>query len=237
MRMDSTRDDPEPRDATGSDSTVAEPSRRRGRDRVDDPVAAGTLIGRYVVLERIGAGGMGVVYAAYDPELGRRVALKVMQPSAGGSTGGHARMLREAQALARLSHPNVVTIYDVGSAGEQVFLAMELVDGKTLDDLTPREGFRIPLMLRYAVQAADALAKAHAAGIVHRDLKPGNIMVTGDGLVKVLDFGLAKLVQSPSGDPREGAHTAATASDAGIIVGTAAFMSPEQAEGKPVDAR
>ena len=200
-------------------------------------LSAGMKLGPYEILSALGAGGMGEVYKARDARLDRFVAIKVLPADKLIDPEGKRRFVQEARSASALNHPNIVTIYDVGSEGGVEFLAMELVDGKTLDDLTPRDGFRIPLMLRYAVQAADALAKAHAAGIVHRDLKPGNIMVTGDGLVKVLDFGLAKLVQSPGGQPGAAAHTAATASDAGIIVGTAAFMSPEQAEGKPVDSR
>ena len=200
-------------------------------------LSAGTRLGPYEILSALGTGGMGEVYKARDSRLDRFVAIKVLPADKLTDSERKRRFIQEARSASALNHPNIVTIYDVGSENGVEFLAMELVDGKTLDDLTPREGFRIPLMLRYAVQAADALAKAHAAGIVHRDLKPGNIMITGDGLVKVLDFGLAKLVQASAADPRDGAHTAATASDAGIIVGTAAFMSPEQAEGKPVDAR
>ncbi len=200
-------------------------------------LSPGTKLGPYEILSALGAGGMGEVYKARDARLDRFVAIKVLPADKLTDPERKRRFIQEARSASALNHPNIVTIYDVGSENGVEFLAMELVDGKTLDDLTPREGFRIPLMLRYAVQAADALAKAHAAGIVHRDLKPGNIMITGDGLVKVLDFGLAKLVQSPGGQPRDGAHTAATASDAGVIVGTAAFMSPEQAEGKAVDSR
>src|SRR5262245_43287104 len=125
---------PDDDEATRAPPTVQEgPSPRNSPVRIDDaPLSVGTVLGRYVLLERLGAGGMGVVYAAFDPDLNRRIALKVMRPTPGGSTGGQARMLREAQALARLAHPNVVAIHDVGSVGNQVFLAMELVDGGTL---------------------------------------------------------------------------------------------------------
>ena len=139
-----------------------------------------------------------------------------------------------------MNHPNIVTIYDIGSEDQCDYLAMEFVDGKTLDQLTPRDGLRLSDALRYAAQAADALAKAHAAGIVHRDLKPGNIMVTGDGRVKVLDFGLAKLAAQPAGaDQAEPAvtRTIGAKTAEGAIMGTPAYMSPEQAEGKTVDAR
>jgi Tol biopolymer transport system component len=180
---------------------------------------------------------MGEVYKARDSRLDRFVAIKVLPADKLTDPERKRRFIQEARAASALNHPSIVTIYDVGSENGVEFLAMELVAGRTLEDLTPRDGFRIPEMLRYAVQAADALAKAHAAGIVHRDLKPGNVMVTGDGLVKVLDFGLAKLVQSSVGDQGEGAPTVGPASEAGLIVGTASFMSPEQAEGRPVDAR
>ena len=180
---------------------------------------------------------MGEVYRARDARLDRFVAIKVLPADKLTDPERKRRFVQEARAASALNHPNIVTIHDIGTEDGVEFLAMELVVGKTLDDLTPRDGFRIPELLRYAVQAADALAKAHAAGIVHRDLKPGNIMVTGDGLVKVLDFGLAKLVQSSAGHDDDGGRTVSPATDAGLIVGTAAFMSPEQAEGKPVDAR
>jgi Tol biopolymer transport system component len=180
---------------------------------------------------------MGEVYKARDSRLDRFVAIKVLPSDKIADAERTRRFIQEARSASALNHPNIVTIYDVGSEHGADFLAMELVDGRTLEDLVPRDGFRIPELLRYAVQAADALAKAHAAGIIHRDFKPGNVMITSDGLVKVLDFGLAKLVQSTASGPRDGAHTAATASDPGLIVGTAAFMSPEQAEGRPIDAR
>jgi Tol biopolymer transport system component len=200
-------------------------------------LSPGTRLGPYEIVAPLGSGGMGEVYKARDARLDRFVAIKVLPADKLADADRKRRFIQEARAASALNHPNIVTIHDVGSENGVEFLAMELVAGKTLDDLTPRDGFRIPEMLRYAVQAADALAKAHAAGIVHRDLKPGNIMVTPDGLVKVLDFGLAKLVQSSEGHDDDGGRTVSPATDAGLIVGTAAFMSPEQAEGKPVDAR
>ena len=201
-------------------------------------LSAGTRLGPYEILSALGAGGMGEVHKARDSRLDRFVAIKVLPADKLTGLERKRRFILEAKAASALNHPNIVTIYDVGSENGVEFLAMELIVGRTVEDLTPRDGFRIPEMLRYAVQAADALAKAHAAGIVHRDLKPGNVMVTGEGLVKVLDFGLAKLVQSFAGNGQQsdGAQTVG-ASDAGLIVGTASFMSPEQAEGKPVDAR
>ena len=201
------------------------------------PLSPGTRFGPYEIVAPLGSGGMGEVYKARDGRLDRFVAIKVLPADKIADAERKRRFIQEARSASALSHPNIITIYDVGSENGVEFLAMELVDGRTIEDLVPRDGFRIPELLRYAVQAADALAKAHAAGIIHRDLKPGNIMVTGDGLVKVLDFGLAKLIQTSAGDSRDEMRTVAAESDAGLIVGTAAFMSPEQAEGKAIDAR
>jgi serine/threonine protein kinase len=164
-------------------------------------LSAGTRLGPYEILSSLGAGGMGEVYTARDVRLDRLVAIKVLPADQLTDPESKRRFIHEARAASALNHPNIVTIYDVGSENGVEFLAMELIEGRTLDELTPRHGFRVPEMLRYAVQVADALAKAHAAGIVHRDLKPGNVMVTGDGLVKVLDFGIAKLVGSSAGQP------------------------------------
>jgi hypothetical protein len=200
----------------------------------------GSQVGPYRILERLGAGGMGEVWRAHDARLGRDVALKVIAPGKTDDPERKRRFVQEARAASALNHPGIVTIYDIGSAGELDYIAMELVQGRTLDDLIPRGGLRIAPALRYAIAIADALAAAHAAGIVHRDLKPGNVMVTTDGRVKLLDFGLAKLVpHGPLGD----LENAGTVSDdgprtaRGAIVGTVSYMAPEQAEGKPVDAR
>jgi Tol biopolymer transport system component len=200
-------------------------------------LSAGTRLGPYEIVSSLGSGGMGEVYKARDPRLDRFVAIKILPADKLSDSERKRRFIQEARSASALNHPNIVTIYDVGTENGVEFLAMELVAGKTLEDLTPRDGFRLPEMLRYAVQVADALAKAHAAGIVHRDLKPGNVMVTGDGLVKVLDFGLAKQLQPAVREAHDAEPTMAMASDAGMVVGTAAFMSPEQAEGKTIDAR
>jgi serine/threonine protein kinase len=143
------------------------------------------------------------------------------------------RFVQEARAASALNHPNIVTIHDIGQADGVDFIAMEYVEGKTLDELIGRKGLNEAL--RIAIQIADALAKAHAAGIVHRDLKPGNVMVTAEGRVKVLDFGLAKLTETASAGPEDATVTERHATELGMIVGTAAYMSPEQAEGKTVD--
>jgi Tol biopolymer transport system component/predicted Ser/Thr protein kinase len=201
------------------------------------------MIGRtvlhYQIVETLGRGGMGVVYKARDTHLDRFVAIKVLPPEKVADPERKRRFVQEAKAASALNHPNIVHIYDIAETDEIQFIAMEYVPGKTLDQLIGRKGLRLNETLKCAVQIVDALAKAHSAGIVHRDLKPSNVMVTNDGLVKVLDFGLAKLTEHVSG----GGETATIRADErpdtaeGAIVGTVAYMSPEQAEGKPVDAR
>ncbi len=200
----------------------------------------GSTLGHYRILEKLGEGGMGVVYKAQDLHLDRPVALKVLPPEKVADPDRKRRFVQEAKAASALNHPHIVHIYDIDQADGTDFIAMEYVAGTTLDQRIGRHGVRLNEALKYAVQIADALAKAHAAGIVHRDLKPTNIMVSADGVVKVLDFGLAKLTEPDLGDE------AATATvhmegkpltEQGTIVGTVAYMSPEQAEGRPVDAR
>jgi serine/threonine protein kinase len=197
----------------------------------------GKTISHYRILEKLGGGGMGVVYKAEDTKLGRTVALKVLPPERVADPNRKRRFVQEARAASALNHPNIITIYDIDEAEGVHYIAMEHVAGKTLDRLIARHGLRVNEALRYAVQMAAALAKAHSAGIVHRDLKPTNVMVTDDGLVKVLDFGLAKLTEAaPTGDA-ETVATVEPTTEEGTIVGTVGYMSPEQAEGKPVDAR
>ena len=178
---------------------------------------------------------MGEVYKARDTRLDRVVAIKILLSEKTGDASRRVRFVQEAKAASALNHPNIVTVYDVGSGNGVDYIAMEFVDGKTVEQLIPRGGMRIGELLGYAAQAADALAKAHQAGIVHRDLKPGNLMVSRDGLVKILDFGLAKLGQTTAEADTTQTLNALTAE--GMVVGTAYYMSPEQAEGKPVDAR
>ena len=201
----------------------------------------GKTLGHYKVTERIGAGGMGVVYKARDTHLDRFVALKILPQEKVADPERKRRFVQEAKAASALNHPNIVHVYDIDQSEGTDFIAMEYVEGKTLDQRIGHRGLRLSDALKYAVQIADALAKAHSAGIVHRDLKPTNIMVNEDGVVKVLDFGLAKLTEQIQGD-----ETASTATvdgegtpitEEGVIVGTVAYMSPEQAEGKKVDAR
>jgi hypothetical protein len=197
-------------------------------------------VAQYQFVEKLGAGGMGEIYKALDTRLNRFVAIKVLPSAKSGDFERRRRFLLEAQTASGLSHPSIITIHDVILEGDTEFMVMELVTGKTLTDLIPRGGLRVPQALNYALQMSDALATAHAAGIVHRDLKPANVMITDSGLVKILDFGLAKLMESNTGmalPPRDTDATGAALTIEGSILGTVAYMSPEQAQGKKVDPR
>ena len=219
-------------DATATDSEAAAD---------DAPWAASVaeLRGRYVVLERLGEGGMGIVHRAYDPALRREVALKVLRTS---GPIARDRMLREAQALARVTHPHVVTVYDVGTAGDDVFIAMELVRGATLAAWL-RAATRTPdQILAVCLAAGEGLAAAHAAGLVHRDFKPSNVMVGDDGRVRVLDFGLARptgtIAPEPASSSPDSPDLLATPiTRHGAVVGTPRYMAPEQRTGGAADAR
>jgi tetratricopeptide (TPR) repeat protein len=247
----------------------------QSRDARDAPVslapdsaalARGATIGRYIVLERLGSGGMGVVYAAYDPELDRRVALKLLRPEGGGDVSeGRARLLREAQAIARLSHPNVIAVHDVGTIDDQVFVAMELVDGVTLAAWL-EEPHDAEAILAAFVQAGRGLEAAHRKGLVHRDFKPENVLVGKDDRVRVLDFGLAYAERARSEPPPPSVSGSmpsipapslvpsvavpsvppATVSSGrldvsitrtGAFMGTPLYMSPEQFGGRRTEAR
>jgi serine/threonine protein kinase/Tol biopolymer transport system component len=200
----------------------------------------GTTLGHYRIVEKLGEGGMGVVYKAQDLHLDRPVALKVLPPEKVADPDRKRRFVQEAKAASALNHPHIVHIYDIDQSEGTDYIAMEYVAGSTLDARIGHHGMRLNDALKYAVQIADALTKAHAAGIVHRDLKPTNIMVSADGVVKVLDFGLAKLTEPDLGDEAVTATVHAEGkplTERGVIVGTVAYMSPEQAEGKSVDAR
>ena len=155
----------------------------------------GQQLGSYQILSLLGAGGMGVVYKARDTRLNRSVAIKVLPSDKVSDPERKRRFIQEARAASALNHPNIITLYDIGSESGIDFIVMEYVAGKTLDQRIPRKGMRLNEALKLAIQMADALAKAHSAGIIHRDLKPTNVMVTEDGVVKVLDFGLAKLTE------------------------------------------
>ncbi len=188
----------------------------------------GTLVSHYRIISHIGAGGMGSVYLAEDTNLKRRVALKFLSPGTLDRSDAAARLLREARAAGALDHPHIATVYEIGDHAGQPFIAMAHYDGETLAGRLARGRMTISEVARILGQAADALDAAHTAGIVHRDLKPSNLMLTTTGHLKVLDFGLAKV---DTGD------TATQLTGTGIAVGTAAYMSPEQAAGEPVDAR
>ncbi len=199
-------------------------------------LAPGTILHHYRIGSTIGEGAMGVVYEGLDTRLQRPVAVKVLALDNVADPARKHRFAQEAQAASALNHPNIVTVYDVGSDQGVDFIVMEFVRGKTLQQLIPPTGISPALAMRYAVQIADAMAKAHAVGILHRDLKPSNIMVTDDHRIKVLDFGLAKLVDTPHPPFADNATTLAL-TEKGMLVGTTAYMSPEQAEGRPVDQR
>ncbi|MGE5181677.1 MAG: protein kinase domain-containing protein [Acidobacteriota bacterium] len=235
----------------GSDPTEVETKREgfaseRARPTKPEQLARGTLVGRYVVIDKLGEGGMGIVYAAFDPELDRKVAIKVLQGDASGSeSGGQAWLLREAQALARLAHPNVVAVHDVGSLpNNQVFVAMELVDGITVRAWLKQRARSWREVLPVMRAAGAGLAAAHRAGLVHRDFKPENVLVGNDGRVRVMDFGLARLGGGDVPASRDSDLSIETKSPlsadltlAGHVVGTPAYMAPEIYDEQPADAR
>ncbi len=197
----------------------------------------GSKLGPYEIVAPLGVGGMGEVYRAKDPRLGREVALKVLPDSFAEDADRLRRFEQEARAASSLNHPNIVTIHEIGSAAGATYLAMELVDGVSLRELLASGPMPPKRMLDVAVQIAEALAKAHGAGIVHRDLKPENVMVSRDGYVKLLDFGLAKLFVAPGGDETAAPTAAPQHTLPGSVMGTVGYMSPEQASGRPVDFR
>jgi len=201
----------------------------------DVALPTGTRVGRYVVSSLLGAGGLGRVYAAYDPELDRKVALKLVRDPALATGEALARLTREAQLTARLSHPNVVAVHDVGTFGTQVFVAMELVAGETLRTWLAAEPRDWRDVLAIVRQAGEGLAAAHAAGLVHRDIKPDNILIGRDGRARVGDFGLARELDDANSAAPVGKVEVVTRE--GTVLGTPAYMSPEQLRGRAVDAR
>src|SRR5215813_1063525 len=226
-------------------------------DVPEEELKPGSPLGRYVVRERLGAGGMGVVYEAYDPELNRKIAIKLVRPGASGSISaseGRARLMREAQAMAQLSHPNVIAVHDVGTFGDQVFIAMEYVEGSTLTKWLAERKRTWREIVNMFVQTGRGLAAAHAAGILHRDFKPDNVLVGKDGRPRVLDFGLARAL---FGEPEKRAHSdendgraredasspsilsllGLALTETGRLMGTPAYMAPEQLMGQPADHR
>jgi serine/threonine protein kinase/sugar lactone lactonase YvrE len=197
----------------------------------------GVRLGPYDVVSRLGAGGMGEVWRARDSRLQREVAIKVLPAELSSDAGRLKRFEKEARSASALNHPNIVTIYDIGQADSVSYIAMELVEGKTLRELLFAGALPVKRVLSIAAQVADGLARAHEAGIVHRDLKPENLMVTKDGRVKILDFGLAKLTHAGA-DRGEGTNIPTeTGTGAGVVLGTVGYMSPEQASGQTVDFR
>jgi Tol biopolymer transport system component len=200
-------------------------------------IPAGTRFGPYEVLSPLGAGGMGEVYRARDVRLGREVALKVLPEEVSRDKDRLARFEQEARAASALNHPNIVTIHDIGESGSVSYIAMELVEGQTLREIVVEGPMPQRRLLSVAPQIAEGLAKAHAAGIVHRDLKPENLMVTKDGYVKILDFGLSKLAAPESGEVSAMPTLARPETHPGTVLGTVAYMSPEQAGGRAVDYR
>lgn len=228
----------------GAEVTLAGDPAVSGTAGRRDRLAAGAVVGRYVLIGSIGVGGMGEVYAAYDPELDRKVALKLLHAVGGrDQTLGAARLQREAQALARLSHPNVVAVHDVGTVDGRVFVAMEFVDGQTFGEWLKAKPRSIRDVVSVLTDAGRGLAGAHAAGLVHRDFKPDNVMVRADGRVLVMDFGVARPTDEPStpGEPPVPTSmpdaTTLELTAAGALVGTPAYMAPEQHLGADVDAR
>src|SRR3989454_2924450 len=192
----------------------------------------GQTLGHYIVREKIGAGGMGEVYRARDQHLERDVALKILPTGFLANDAARKRLRREALALSKLNHPNIATVFDFDTQGNVDFLAMELIQGTPLSDRVKAGPMAEKEILRLGIQLADGLAAAHAQGVIHRDLKPGNLMITSDGRLKILDFGLATLAH-PEGDPDVTRNSVET----GTVVGTLPYMPPEQLRGQPADVR
>jgi serine/threonine-protein kinase len=206
----------------------------------EDPLPAdllviGRTLGHYVIREKLGTGGMGEVYLAEDTRLSRKIALKVLPPDLAANPDRRDRFYREARAVAALNHPNIVTLHSVEEADQVLFLTLELVEGETLREKIDRGPLPVDEVRTIGAQIGEGLSKAHSAGILHRDLKPHNVMITVDGRVKLLDFGLAKLLAPRTTDPD--AATMARETSPGMTLGTAGYMAPEQALGKNVDAR
>lgn len=200
-------------------------------------LSPGATLTRYRVIDKIGAGGMGEVYRAQDIELGRPVALKFLSADVSQHPNRLKRFILEAKAASALNHPNILTVYEIGRAGEDTFIATEFVEGVTLRQHLRLQRLKLIEVLDIAIQITSALVAAHAAGIVHRDIKPENIMVRKDGIVKLLDFGLAKLTERQESQGGEATTMALVNTEPGSVLGTATYMSPEQAAGREVDTR
>ena len=203
-----------------------------------ETLAVNSNISHYRIVEKIGAGGMGEVYLAQDTGLERQVALKILLAEVADDEDRVRRFVQEAKAASALNHPNILTVYEIGNFENLRFIATELIKGETLRDRLKGEPLTLQATLGVALQIAAALNAAHEAGIVHRDIKPENIMIRDDGLVKVLDFGLAKLTEKKTAAVDSESETRAQVKTSpGLVMGTVAYMSPEQARGKVVDAR
>ncbi len=200
------------------------------------PLASGTQLGPYTIQSPLGAGGMGEVYRARDTRLGRDVALKILPESFDHDANRLRRFEQETQAVAALNHPNILAIYDVGEHNSTPFLVSELLEGESLRAVLNRGPLPQRKVVEYAVQVSNGLAAAHDKGIVHRDLKPENLFVCRDGRVKILDFGLAKVAATAAVEP-DGATMTSSQTAAGVVMGTASYMAPEQVRGEPVDPR
>ncbi|MBA2354776.1 MAG: serine/threonine protein kinase, partial [Acidobacteria bacterium] len=251
MLADECQDDPQLRDEVesllaahkgargflSSRRSLADRTQLDATEPASPALAPGTRLGAFAVESFIGAGGMGEVYRARDMRLDRHVAIKVISPAAAADPRGRARFTYEARAIARLSHPRICALHDIGHQDGLDFLVMEYLQGETLAARLGRMALPLDEAIRTAIEIAEALAAAHVSGIVHRDLKPGNVMLTASG-VKLLDFGLARL-RSPggSGPPLDLAGAAPGGTGSGVILGTLQYMAPEQLEGKDVDAR
>jgi hypothetical protein len=201
------------------------------------PLPPGQRLNGYEILSLVGAGGMGEVYRARDTRLNREVALKILPPEMAGNAAAFARFEREAQAVAALSHPNILAVHDFGRTDAHSYVVFELLQGATLRERLEAGALPVRKAVDYARQAADGLAAAHARGIIHRDIKPDNLFVTDDGRVKILDFGLAQTAAAGPGEDTTSAHTRAALTDAGTVMGTMGYMAPEQIRGQAVDHR
>src|SRR5712691_125916 len=215
--------------------TASHPSLQSGGDPI--VLSPGTRFGRYKIHSSVGAGGMGEVYRARDTRLGREVAIKVLSSQLSCDRDRLDRFEREARAASALNHPNIVTIYELGQVGSTHYIAMELVEGQTLRELLASGLIPMHKVIQIAAQIADGLAKAHEGGIVHRDLKPENLMLSQEVLVKILDFGLAKLGPLQGEDPSEMPTRDRCQTRPGEVLGTFGYMSPQQASGQPLDFR
>ncbi|HVO78769.1 MAG TPA: serine/threonine-protein kinase, partial [Candidatus Bathyarchaeia archaeon] len=197
------------------------------------PLATGNRLGPYEIMSPLGAGGMGEVYRAHDSRLDRTVAIKILPSSFAADQDRLQRFAQEARATAALNHPNILSIFDIGEDNGTTYVVSELLEGETLRARLQKAPIPLRKAINYALQIAHGLAAAHEKGIVHRDLKPENLFLTNDDRVKILDFGLAKMVRQPGAGVISDAMTVQVATEAGMVMGTVGYMSPEQVRGKP----